>query len=344
MAEDDARDHTATTRTQPSDAFGALGNDLRTAVLRTLADEEPCSFATLSERSDADTSAGFAYHLRQLDGQFIRQREDERYELTTAGREAVRTMAAGSVTDSVDHEPIALDEQCPRCREEDLQLAVADSVAAVACEGCGAGVLELPVPPGGYRSRRSESIPDAVDGYHRHRIRSFADGVCPDCGGASAATVELADGNERGSDEADDDEWPPGEVQLSLECNACGAGLTCPVTAGVLDHPAVVSFYRDHGAEVSERPLWNVGPEWRERLVSTDPWCMLVSTRLDDELLELYLSGDGQVRSHRRRPVDDENVGADVTTVEDAETTTPEEGESPADETGVGEASDDAVA
>jgi hypothetical protein len=48
------------------------------------------------------------------------------------------------------------------------------------------------------------------------------------------------------------------------------------VTAGVLDHPAVVSFYCDHGADVSDRPLWNVGPEWRERLVSTDPWCVLV--------------------------------------------------------------------
>jgi len=29
----------------PSDAFEALGNDLRTAVLLTLADEGPCSFA-----------------------------------------------------------------------------------------------------------------------------------------------------------------------------------------------------------------------------------------------------------------------------------------------------------
>jgi len=47
MAEDDSPQ--ATTQTRPSDAFGMLGNDLRTDVLRTLADEEPCSFATLSE-------------------------------------------------------------------------------------------------------------------------------------------------------------------------------------------------------------------------------------------------------------------------------------------------------
>ena len=48
------------------------------------------------------------------------------------------------------------------------------------------------------------------------------------------------------------------------------------MTAGVLDHPAVVSFYRDHGADVSDRLLWNVGPEWCERLVSMDSWCVLV--------------------------------------------------------------------
>ncbi|MEF8852978.1 MAG: hypothetical protein V5A28_11250 [Haloarculaceae archaeon] len=38
--------------------------------------------------TDEETTAGFAYHLRQLTGEFVRQRDDERYELTDAGRAA----------------------------------------------------------------------------------------------------------------------------------------------------------------------------------------------------------------------------------------------------------------
>ena len=74
----------------------------------------------------------------------------------------------------------------------------------------------------------------------------------------------------------------------------------------MLDHPAVVAFYHDHDRDVDDRPLWNVGTEWRERVVSRDPWCVLVSARLGDEDLLLYVAGDGTVVDHRRADVEDE--------------------------------------
>ncbi|MFC7059120.1 DUF7351 domain-containing protein [Halovenus salina] len=93
-------------------------------------------------------------------------------------------------------------------------------------------------------------------------------------------------------------------VQFSCDCSRCRAGVDCPATLAVIDHAAVVSFYDDHGQDVTERPLWNVGPEWRERLLSTDPWCLLVSTQLEGDLLELYVRADGTVHDHRRRDGD----------------------------------------
>lgn len=63
---------------------------------------------------------------------------------------------------------------------------------------------------------------------------------------------------------------------------------------------AVVSFYHDHGVDVRDRPIWNVGAEWRERLASTDPWCVVVATTLGGERLVCYLDRDAEVVETRR--------------------------------------------
>ncbi|MFC7230733.1 winged helix-turn-helix domain-containing protein [Saliphagus sp. GCM10025308] len=289
----------------PSDAFQALGNEIRMRTVRALLSDGPCTFSRLFEASDTDTSAGFAYHLRQLTGEFVRQREDDRYELTYAGREVGRAIRAGTYTDSVDCESIALPEPCPFCEETELVATVTDNVTRVSCRACEAPILELSFPPSGYATREAVSIPAALDSYHRHRIRTFADDVCPDCGGATTADVEPVTGT------ADDEDDGPDRVQLAFDCGACGASLRCPVTLAVLEHPAVVSFYHEHDRDVQERSLWNVGREWRERAVSSDPWCLLVSTRLEDETLLLYVSGDGTVVDSRRRPSTDDGASSD---------------------------------
>lgn len=292
----------------PSDAFQGLGDEARTAVLRALAAEEPRTFSELHEASGVDTSAGFAYHLRQLDGRFVRQREDERYELTSAGREVVRGIRAGRYTDSVDRDPVELDDQCPFCGETDLVARVTDNVTEVACAACGTPVLGLSLPPSGYATRDADAVPAALDSYYRHRIRTYSDGVCPDCGGTVTATVGPAtDGKSVETDRGETNYVP---VQAAFDCEGCGGDLRCPLSLTVLDHPAVASFYRDHDEDLGDRPVWNVGPEWREHVVSRDPWCVLVSTRLDDDVLDLYVSVDGTVVEHRRRTVTGEAAPA----------------------------------
>lgn len=326
----------ATTRetdeSEHSERFQQLGNETRLDVLRLLASEEPCPFSTLFENSDKESSAGFAYHLRQLSPAFIRQRDDERWELTAAGREATRTVQGEAFITSIDRGPITLDEECPVCQERELTLAVTDNVATVSCVSCPTTVLQLPVPASGDRHDET-ALPAALDSYHRHRIRAFDDGVCPDCGGAVETTMRAVPPETVGADDkslstnddeslsandesasADDDESASADdtagtvTQVSFDCATCGAGIDCQVTLSLLDHPAVISFYEDHDEDIEQRPVWNVGTEWRERVLSTDPWCVLVSTRQDDERLELYVGGDGTVHESRRQPVTDETV------------------------------------
>jgi len=80
------------------DAFQALASDVRLAVLLVLlrADHAP-TFSELQSAVDSDSSAGFAYHLRQLDGRFVRK-AGERYELTAADRRAAQAVLAGTFT------------------------------------------------------------------------------------------------------------------------------------------------------------------------------------------------------------------------------------------------------
>lgn len=86
----------------PSEAFQTLASEVRVTVLVELlaaerAGDDPLTFSTLQSAADADSSAGFAYHLRQLTDHFVRQREDG-YVLTPAGRRAAEAVAEGTFT------------------------------------------------------------------------------------------------------------------------------------------------------------------------------------------------------------------------------------------------------
>ena len=286
----------------PSETFQALGGETRLVVVRALAAADgPLAFSELFAATDEETTAGFAYHLRQLDGRFLRQRDDERYELTDAGRAAARAVRAGTYTERVHRDPVGLDVECPLCGEHALTARVVDNVTKVACGACETTLSRLSLPPGGYADRAGEELLAAVDAHYRRRIAAFADGVCPECAGVVNATVKPGGDGPAGPGTESTPESEKQPLRATFACETCGADLSCPVALATLDHPAVVAFYHDHGEDVGERPLWNVGSEWRERVVSTDPRCVTVSARLDDEVLALSLDGDATVVDHRRR-------------------------------------------
>ena len=317
-----------------SDAFEALGNEVRMAILRALVDaseadaggdadrdaaDDPervsgrtATFSELFEASSVDTTAGFAYHLRQLTGQFLRKtgEDDDRYALSYAGLQVARAMVAGTYTDRVSFGPVETGDDCPLCESGDLAATCEANYVTVACdpdEGCGRTILTLPFPPGARRNRDPDPDSDrllaAFDRHHRRRLSAMSDGVCPECAATMDAALVLADDEpaERPSHDGTDADADPERAQVRLDCRQCGCRLHCPVTLAVLEQPAVIAFYHDHGENVRDRPIWNVGPEWRETVVSTDPWCVRVTARLDGEALDLFVARDLDVAGTRRR-------------------------------------------
>jgi predicted RNA-binding Zn-ribbon protein involved in translation (DUF1610 family) len=302
-----------------SDAFAALGNAIRLRALVDLLEDAPRSFSELAAASDADTTAGFAYHLRQLRGRYVRKVGDDSgsgdgnddadgetgYVLTDAGNRVARAIRAGSYTTSVDRDPVPVEDPCPLCGAEALEASARDNTVAVACEACGRAILRLPFPPGGFRTHDDGALADALSRQYRHRVALMTDGGCPECGGKVAARIEAATPRLVPGDGSTDGTSGPGRALCRLACEACGYVLTIPVTLAVLDHPAVVAFYHEHGVDVGTRPVWNVGSEWRERVLSTDPWAVRVSTVLDGDGLALFVAGDARI-------VDTERFDADA--------------------------------
>lgn len=310
------------TTASPPQTFKALSNAARTDILTALHQAERSGnhvlkFSELHVATDVDTSAGFAYHLRQLAGQFV-EKSDDGYRLTYAGRQMAQNVAAGTFTDIVSGS-VVLEEPCPLCDAAALMLGTMNNHACVKCRACEEVLMRLPLPPAAPRSREADELPRVFDRHNRHRLSLFSDGICPDCGGAIETTIEqpgkavepLPDGN-RGSEavplttrdsasEASATNTRGLEpVRMEFNCQGCGQRVRSPLTLTVLDHPSVVSFYDDHDVDLTERPLWNIGLEWREGILSTEPWCARVSSQLDDEILDLYLDEDGTVQATRR--------------------------------------------
>ena len=285
----DADDATATL--DADDAFAALGDETRLRTVRELAAaERPLGFTELFERVVDDPSkpsAGFAYHLRTLNGRYVDTDDDGNYRLTFAGRQAARAIAAGVYTERVDREPEGIEGDCPVCGAAALEARVADNHVAVACVDCGTELLALPFPPSGVRGRDTAEALDAFDAYHRARLRQLGDGVCPDCAGRAHGRIAFVEPT--GLPDVADGESRP---VVAGACGECDFSVRVPVSVALADHPTVVAFLADHGVDARERPLWNLGPEWSEAVLSTDPPAVRVSVTLDGESLRL-LVGNG---------------------------------------------------
>ena len=260
-ASEDAESHAA-------EAFALLGNETRVSILLALweeydphADDNTVPFSRIFDHVDRDDRGNVSYHLTKLQGQFVRQRgERGGYELRETGLKLVRSIIAGAGVQDVEVERSEIDQACPFC---DAPTAVSyhDGVVLHTCTECdGVGTAQtdtegflsaVPFDPAGLAERTAEEIRAASTVAALRQIQSLFDCLCPACSGPVEGWLECCP-----------DHDPTGTCGqcgrkfaswARFRCRVCKNHSTTSPKTLALFHPAVISFYDDHGVSTRIR-------------------------------------------------------------------------------------------
>lgn len=297
-----------TSDTRASEAFDLLGNETRLSILLAiwedqvpLADDNPVPFSRIFDRVDLDDPGNVSYHLEQLEGQFITQHTDRGgYELLIPGLKLVRTIVAGTGVSDATLEPTELDQPCPLCGAP-TEITYREGVVFLVCTECAGsapgkadidGALNgMYFEPAGLTDRSPEQLYAASIATTLQQARSLFNGVCPTCSGAVDGWLDCCPDHDP-TDGCEQCGRLMGTF-ARFQCRVCkNFGVPNPGWLPLL-HPAVISFYDDHGVSTrvqaddpeSARRVYSLiyDHEW-ERLSEDPPRIAVTAARDGDEI------------------------------------------------------------
>jgi hypothetical protein len=278
----------------PADAFALIADETRIAILEALWKlETPARFSDTRAAVGMADSAQFNYHLGKLTDQFVRK-TDSGYELQTAGERIVQAILAGSFTEHPTRE-IEIDDSCVVCGGS-LCAQYDDEMLQIECRKCGHGHGQYSFPPGGLHGRTDTEVLDAFDQRVRHLHCLAKDGVCPECNGRMQTQLEEGADCCLGA-----------SLRANHVCQQCSYELCSAVGLGLLDHSAVVSFYDDHGVQISETPYWQFRWCVDDHTVNADPegpGSVSIEMPVEQELLQVIVDDELSAIHTKRITID----------------------------------------
>jgi hypothetical protein len=285
----------------PEESFERLASEIRLRTIRTLDEGGPLAHADLRERVGVDDPGQFNYHLRKLDGQFVREGENG-YDLTAAGRRVVGAVLSGGYTSDLRGETVPADADCLRCGGP-METHLEDDGVYLACRDCDLRLNDVDIPPAVLKGYDLSELHGLVDRWVKRRLTATQYGFCYRCDGPIdqriARTTDDADWADGVPDYLDD---LPVEVILRHRCPRCGDERHALVPSVAVLEPAVAGFHHDHGIDVRETPLSTL--DWLEMGVatveSTDPLVASVPVTLDGETLVVSFDADFSLVDDRR--------------------------------------------
>ena len=300
MTEPDGADGIVVDHLTPKESFELLAHEIRLRTVRTLDEDGPLAHAALREQVGVDDPGQFNYHLRKLDGQFVRE-DDDGYDLTASGRRVVGAILSGGYTSDLSGETVPADADCLRCGGP-LSVHLEDGGVYVACEDCDLQYNDVDIPPGVLEGYDLDDLYGLVDRWVKRHLTAAQYGFCYRCDGPVDQWVARAT----------DDDWADGapeyladlpvEAILRQQCARCDDERHSVVAAAAALEPAVVGFHHDHGVDVRETPLASL--DWLELGVttveSTDPLVVSVPVALDGETLVVSFDRDFSLVDERR--------------------------------------------
>ena len=306
-----------------TEAFALLGDETRLAILLALWEEydphatgNAVPFSRIAERIDYDDPGNLRYHLEKLRGQFVQQRAaGEGYELRGTGMKLIRAVIAGAGVEETTMGTTEIEQGCPLCGAP-TAIEYRDGCLFWTCTECAGPTPEAtdtdgflsatPFDPTGLTDRTPEEIRLASLAVAGRKIRLMFDGFCPDCSGSVEGWLECCD-----------DHDPAGVCEhcgkqfaawARFQCQTCKQhGVSSPKTLALF-HPAVISFYDDHGVSIRFRAddfenacqVFSHMHDHDMDIVSTDPLGVTVTASMNDEEVRLSFDETGNVVDVRR--------------------------------------------
>jgi DNA-binding transcriptional ArsR family regulator len=267
------------------DAFALVGNELRAEILRVLGEvpHEGLSFSELRSRVDEDVDSGqFNYHLQKLVGPFVEDTDDG-YVLRAPGLSLYRAIQSGAFNRERSVGPFGAGFDCYFCATP-VEASYEDGSFRLTCPGCDHLFASTMLPPSAVEGETAELLA-RVDQYNRHRMLLASRGVCPVC--VNPLDLEFVPPEEV---------WSEGSERLEVfvhrACPHCGRSQYMTVGLALLYHPALISFFYDHGVDLTAVNHWElefVLSDNHTTVRSRDPWEVELSVTRDGETLELVV-------------------------------------------------------
>jgi hypothetical protein len=303
----------------PDDAFAALGNEARMAILRALAEADaPLSFSELRERAGIRDSGRFNYHLDTLEGHFVRK-TDGGYELRQAGRRVIGAVLSGAITDDPVVEPTEIDDPCPVCGAPALVAfsegrvehyctecpgyygRIAASSGSVPADDASGDAPEygylgsVRLPPAGTEGRAPAELFRAASTWGLLDLIAVGAGVCPECSAPLADSPQVCEehGSGGGHCERCDNRHA---IQVRFDCTNCLYGGEAAFGVALMADVDVLAFLATHGINpVSPSDPAAYGAalmDYDEELLSTDPFEARFTLTLEGDVLAVTVDDD----------------------------------------------------
>lgn len=286
------------------DAFGLLTNDTRIDILLALWRRRgPQTFSELQENAGVEDPGNFNYHLEQLRGTFLLER-DEGYDLTRAGRRALTAIFAEDITALPTIERTQVDRQCPFCGSS-VELVAHEDDLRIRCPTCPGSfevttrsrrrdtphpsgtISVVSLPTGGVRDRSPNDLCDVGTAWTLARATTYLKGICPDCSGEISTSPIICSDHE--SDGICTHCGTRFLGRLDVECGTCLNGMVFNLSVIARLDATAVAYFDDHGYDLLDPGFEDatVLIACDERLHSTDPLDYEANWTLDGETLRV---------------------------------------------------------